>query len=162
MPMPLADAMALLRVPSDYARTDIATAFSREAKRAHPDLGGTDEQFRRLVEARDRLLAAPPDLESLPRGARIPLPAYARRCNRSMRTIDRWISDPSVEFPRIFYIRGRRYLTAGDALDWERKQPDLLAANKRPTGYALIRASEKATPEAAERLHRRRKTAAEA
>jgi hypothetical protein len=128
--------MALLGVASDYARADIAAAFSREAKKTHPDLGGTDEQFRRLVEARDRLLAAPPDLESLPRGARIPLPAYARRCSRSIRTIDRWINDPSVEFPRIFYIRGRRYLTAGDALDWERKQPDLLDTNRKPSGFA--------------------------
>ena len=136
MQMPLADAMALLGVPSDYARADIAAAFSRKAKKTHPDRGGTDEQFRRLIEARDRLLAALPDLESLPRGARIPLPAYARRCNRSLRTIDRWINDPSVEFPRIFYIRGRRYLTAGDALDWERKQPDLLDTNRKPTGFA--------------------------
>jgi hypothetical protein len=27
-------------------------------KKAHPDLGGTAEMFRKLVEARDRLLAA--------------------------------------------------------------------------------------------------------
>jgi hypothetical protein len=83
-----------------------------------------------------------PDLESLPRGTRIPLTAYARRCNRSMRTIDRWIGDPGVEFPRVLYIRGRRYVTAGDALEWERRQPDLLATNKRPTGYAIPKTPE--------------------
>jgi len=34
-------------------------AFRREAKKVHPDLGGTADQFRVLVAARDRLLAAP-------------------------------------------------------------------------------------------------------
>jgi hypothetical protein len=81
-----------------------------------------------------------PNLESLPPGTRIPLVAYARRCGRSIRTIDRWIADPAVEFPPLRYIRGRRYVTAGDALEWERRLPDLLAANKRPAGYAFSRA----------------------
>ena len=58
MQMPLAEAMALLRVPPDYTKGDVLAAFRREAKRAHPDAGGTAELFRRLVEARDRLLAA--------------------------------------------------------------------------------------------------------
>ena len=80
-----------------------------------------------------------PNLESLPPGTRIPLTAYARRCSRSMRTIDRWIGDQAVEFPPVLYIRGRRYVTAGDALKWERRLPDLLTTNKRPTGYAQSR-----------------------
>jgi hypothetical protein len=79
------------------------------------------------------------NLESLPPGTRIPLPAYARRWGRSMRTIDRWIGDPATEFPPVLYIRGRRYVTAGDALKWERRLPDLLATNKRPSGGALVR-----------------------
>jgi len=58
MQMPLAEAVALLRVPADYTRDDVIAAFRREAKKAHPDLGGTAELFRRLIEARDRLLAA--------------------------------------------------------------------------------------------------------
>ena len=58
MQMPLAEAIALLQVPVDYTKEDVIAAFRREAKKAHPDLGGTAEQFRRLVEARDRLLAA--------------------------------------------------------------------------------------------------------
>ena len=33
-------------------------AFRRKAKTAHPDVGGTAEMFRLLVEARDRPLAA--------------------------------------------------------------------------------------------------------
>ncbi len=75
------------------------------------------------------------NLESLPPGTRIPLTAIARRYHRSIRTIDRWIEDPAVEFPPIIYIRGRRYVTAGGALVWEQKQPDLLA-NKKATGFA--------------------------
>jgi hypothetical protein len=58
MQMPLADAMALLGVPVDYTKEDVIAAFRREVKKAHPDLGGTAEMFRKLVEARDRLLAA--------------------------------------------------------------------------------------------------------
>jgi hypothetical protein len=58
MQIPLAEAMALLGVPADYTRDDVIAAFRREAKNAHPDVGGTAEMFRKLVEARDRLLAA--------------------------------------------------------------------------------------------------------
>jgi curved DNA-binding protein CbpA len=56
MQMPLAEAAALLGVPTDYTRDDIIAAFRQAVKKAHPDLGGTAEDFRRLVEARDRLL----------------------------------------------------------------------------------------------------------
>jgi hypothetical protein len=35
-------------------------------------------------------------------------------------------------------------VTVGDALEWERRQPDLLDTNKRLTGYAIPK-----TPEAA-------------
>jgi hypothetical protein len=58
MQMPLADALALLGVPQNYTKEDVIAAFRREVKKAHPDLGGTAETFRKLVEARDRLLAA--------------------------------------------------------------------------------------------------------
>jgi hypothetical protein len=43
-------------VPANYTREDIIAAFRREVMKAHPDRGGTVEQFRLLVEARDRLL----------------------------------------------------------------------------------------------------------
>jgi hypothetical protein len=56
--MPLAKAIALLGVPPDYTNADVLSAFRRKAKEAHPDAGGTAEMFRKLVEARDRLLAA--------------------------------------------------------------------------------------------------------
>jgi hypothetical protein len=56
--MPLAEAMALLGVRENYTKDDVLAAFRRKVKKAHPDLGGTPEMFRKLVEARDRLLAA--------------------------------------------------------------------------------------------------------
>ncbi|MFT2210692.1 hypothetical protein ACLJYM_02265 [Rhizobium giardinii] len=58
MQLPLAEAMALLGVKEDYTREDVIVAFRRKAKLAHPDIGGTAEMFRKLVDARDRLLAA--------------------------------------------------------------------------------------------------------
>src|SRR5262249_20926293 len=58
MQMPLAKAMQILSITGDYTEQDVLRAFRRAAKRAHPDLGGTAEKFRLIVEARDRLLAA--------------------------------------------------------------------------------------------------------
>ena len=58
--MPLATALRLLGLAADadYSKADVLVAFRRAAKKAHPDAGGTEEMFRLLVEARDRLLAA--------------------------------------------------------------------------------------------------------
>ena len=58
MQMPLERARLLLGLPADYSRDDVLAAFRRKAKEAHPDVGGTAEMFRVLVEARDRLLTA--------------------------------------------------------------------------------------------------------
>ena len=52
MQMALAEAMTLLKVPANYTTEDIIAAFRREAKKAHPDAGGTAAMFQRLVEAR--------------------------------------------------------------------------------------------------------------
>lgn len=58
MQLPLADAIALLGVSANYTREEVIKAFRKKALKAHPDHGGTPEMFRKLVEARDRLLAA--------------------------------------------------------------------------------------------------------
>jgi hypothetical protein len=58
MRMPLDEARRLLGLPVNYTRDDVITAFRRAAKKAHPDRGGTAEMFQKLLEARDRLLAA--------------------------------------------------------------------------------------------------------
>lgn len=78
MRMPIGQAMALLHLEADYTREDVIAAFRREAKKAHPDAGGTAEMFRVLVEARDRLLAslgtkaAPPKMpQYAPKGAHV-------------------------------------------------------------------------------------------
>lgn len=43
MHFPLAEAIALPGVPVDYTYEDVVVAFRREAKKAHPDMGGTAE-----------------------------------------------------------------------------------------------------------------------
>ena len=48
--------MEVLGVSAGYTEADVHSAFRRAAKRAHPDAGGTNEMFRLLIEARDRLL----------------------------------------------------------------------------------------------------------
>ncbi|WP_370168190.1 DnaJ domain-containing protein [Sinorhizobium fredii] len=58
MQVPLAEAMELLGVSSNYSREEVIKAFRKKALKAHPDHGGDPEKFRKLVEARDRLLAA--------------------------------------------------------------------------------------------------------
>jgi hypothetical protein len=60
--MALEAACALLKVDQDYTHEAVIAAFRREAKKAHPDSGGTSEQFRALVAARARLLATLGDL----------------------------------------------------------------------------------------------------
>jgi hypothetical protein len=77
------------------------------------------------------------DLESLPPSTPVPIPALAQRWGKSLRTLDRWKQDDAVGLPEFFYIRGRRHMKAGEALEWEKKLPSLSDANKRLTGYAL-------------------------
>jgi hypothetical protein len=56
--MPLHEACALLKVRQPCTRQEVIAAFRRQAKRSHPDMGGADEQFARVIIARDRLLAS--------------------------------------------------------------------------------------------------------
>lgn len=91
MHLPLAEALALLGVPVDYTYDDVIAAFRREVKKVHPDMGGTAEQFRRLVEARDRLLAAlgakapEPKMPSYaPKGAQIVYRVVRQRSSRRL------------------------------------------------------------------------------
>ncbi|MGD9544900.1 MAG: J domain-containing protein [Methylocystis sp.] len=45
-----------LPIESQLDLSDINAAFRRLAKTAHPDAGGSDEHYRRIVDARDALL----------------------------------------------------------------------------------------------------------
>ena len=47
MQVALAEAIALLGVSANYTKDDVIAAFRREAKKAHPDAGGTAELFAR-------------------------------------------------------------------------------------------------------------------
>ena len=78
MGMPLAEAIALLKVPANFTKDDILAAFRREVKKAHPDVGGTAEMFEALVKARDRLLAA--------LGTNAPRPQAAAICSEGRPT----------------------------------------------------------------------------
>ena len=55
--MPLDAARQLLGVPENYSRDDVIRAFRKIALKHHPDHGGDADVFRKLVEARDLLLA---------------------------------------------------------------------------------------------------------
>ena len=53
-------AARLLGIPVDAEASDVRRAFRLWAAMTHPDVGGSQEQFARLCEARDVLLAPPP------------------------------------------------------------------------------------------------------
>ena len=55
---------------------------------------------------------------------RIPVPKVAERYGVHVRTIERWIEDPELQFPRPVYIRRRRYIKADELRAWEELQPD--------------------------------------
>lgn len=59
--------------------------------------------------------------------ARIPMRDVAARYHVHVRTIERWVEDPTLKFPKPLYIRRRRYIKAGDLRAWEEIQPDLTA-----------------------------------
>jgi len=43
-------------LPGGYTRGDVEVAFRRLARKAHPDVGGTREEFHTLVAQRELLL----------------------------------------------------------------------------------------------------------
>jgi predicted DNA-binding transcriptional regulator AlpA len=52
----------------------------------------------------------------------IPAPAVWRRYGKTDRTLDRWLQDESLGFPRPTVIRGRRYFKEAELIEWERIQ----------------------------------------
>jgi DnaJ domain len=55
--MPLDQARQLLGVSENYSREEVIKAFRKLALKHHPDHGGDADMLRKLVEARDLLLA---------------------------------------------------------------------------------------------------------
>jgi hypothetical protein len=56
--MTTAQARQILGVPSSCDRAVVEAAFRRRARHSHPDHGGSVEQFRQVVEARQALSAS--------------------------------------------------------------------------------------------------------
>jgi predicted DNA-binding transcriptional regulator AlpA len=52
----------------------------------------------------------------------IPAPRVCDRYNRNERTLDRWLKDDELGFPRPIYIKNRRYFREVDLITWEREQ----------------------------------------
>jgi predicted DNA-binding transcriptional regulator AlpA len=52
----------------------------------------------------------------------IPASKVCARYSRSDKTLDRWLKDESLGFPRPVVIRNRRYFREGELVQWERAQ----------------------------------------
>ena len=52
----------------------------------------------------------------------LPAPAVWRRYGKTDRTLDRWLQDKALGFPRPTVIRGRRYFRETELVEWEREQ----------------------------------------
>jgi hypothetical protein len=52
----------------------------------------------------------------------LPAAMVWRRYGKTDRTLDRWLKDESLGFPRPVVIRNRRYFKEAELLDWERAQ----------------------------------------
>jgi hypothetical protein len=54
-----------------------------------------------------------------PRGY-LPAKAVQERYGITDRSLDRWLADPEMDFPRPMVVRGRRYFKEEDLTRWER------------------------------------------
>jgi predicted DNA-binding transcriptional regulator AlpA len=52
----------------------------------------------------------------------LPAPQVWRRYRKSDKTLDRWLKDEGLGFPRPIYIRNRRYFREAELIEWERAQ----------------------------------------
>ncbi len=60
-------------------------------------------------------------MDTLKTDVRIPIGDVAKRYGRHVRSIERWIDDPQLDFPRPITIRRRRYILAAELLAWEQR-----------------------------------------
>ena len=63
----------------------------------------------------------------------LPARATAERYRVVLRTLNRWLDNPKMNFPRPLLINGRRYFKEAELEDWERSQ----AAAEAATGTAV-------------------------
>ena len=59
------------------------------------------------------------DLETGP-GLRLPAPKVCRRFGVTGRTLDRWLANENLQFPRPLVINNRRYFDEAEIIAWER------------------------------------------
>jgi predicted DNA-binding transcriptional regulator AlpA len=52
----------------------------------------------------------------------LPSRVVCGRFGRTSKTLDRWIKDDRLGFPRPMYIRNRRYFREAELIEWERTQ----------------------------------------
>ena len=52
----------------------------------------------------------------------LPAAQVWKRYGKTDRTLDRWLKDEKLGFPRPVFIRSRRYFKEAELLDWERAQ----------------------------------------
>ena len=53
-------------------------------------------------------------------GRKVGIKELAQRYGVVSRTIDRWLADPDMHFPKAFFINRRRYWDLGEIEQWER------------------------------------------
>ena len=53
---------------------------------------------------------------------KLPARVVWSRFGKTSKTLDRWIKDDRLGFPRPMYIRNRRYFDEAELLEWERVQ----------------------------------------
>jgi len=61
------------------------------------------------------------------RGPWLPSKKVCARYHIVMRTLDRWIADPAMQFPKPLYINGRRFHSEPELIAWERKRAAMAA-----------------------------------
>ena len=52
----------------------------------------------------------------------VPAAQVCRRYGKTDRTLDRWLKDENLGFPRPMIVRSRRYFKEAELLEWERAQ----------------------------------------
>jgi hypothetical protein len=55
-------------------------------------------------------------------GPYLPAPKVWGRYGTTDRTLDRWVADPEMGFPKPLIINGRRYFSEPQLVVWERKR----------------------------------------
>jgi hypothetical protein len=67
----------------------------------------------------------------------LPTTAVARRYNVTPRSVDRWVDDPDLGFPKPVIMNKRKYWSIRALVDYDRKVATAVNAPRRPTTGAV-------------------------